>query len=97
MRGRPPRKPDSQPPKTLAAGSEVFGRTMPSGVASALAALDQLQRDETAAVTFGAHSVSVEHRFGLVVLVFPDGTRATGTPEQAAELARLLTAAQPRR
>jgi hypothetical protein len=105
VRARPPRPAADQPlgdpqapaeppePRgSLAAGSEQFGRgTLPEGVATALQALGRLKpRDEAASVAFGAASLTIEHRYGLVTLVLPDGTRVTGTPEQAIELAHVL-------
>jgi hypothetical protein len=93
-----PRPAEPQTPKIVAAGSGKFGRTLPPGVESALHALGRLKRDEVAAVTFGEITITVEHRYGLVVLVLPDGTRATATPEQAEQLAKLLLGAStPRR
>jgi hypothetical protein len=104
VRARPPRttseppinpQPPAEPRPPLAAGSEQFGRgTLPEGVASALQALGRLKpRDEAASLAFGKHTVTIEHRYGLVVLVLPDGTRLTGTPEQASELAHVLLGA----
>ena len=105
VRARPPRPaaeppsqepaPPSEPPPprvSLAAGSEQFGRgRLPEGVANALQALGRLKpRDEVAAIAFGDKTVTIEHRYGLVVMVLPDGSRLTGTPEQALELAHLL-------
>ena len=87
--------PEPERPKLMATGSGKFGRTVPEGV---LHALGKLKRDEVAAVTFGEYTLTVEHRYGLVVLVLPDGTRATATPEQAEELAKVLLASTvPRR
>jgi hypothetical protein len=82
----------------MAAGSEQFGRgTLPEGVATALQALGRLKRDEVASIAFGEATVTIEHRYGLVVLVLPDGTRLTGTPEQATELAHVLTGTTAKR
>lgn len=112
VRARPPRSepppnsterpaeplPDPERPKFIAAGSGKFGRTLPPGVESALHALGRLKRDEAATITFGELTLTVEHRYGLVVLVLPDGTRATATPEQAEQLAKvLLGTSTPRR
>jgi hypothetical protein len=78
----------SEKPAPLATGSARFGRGLPPGVAEAIA---QLQRDGSAEATiFGEHRLEVEHHDRAVVLVFPDGTRAVGTPEQARDLAKLL-------
>lgn len=103
MRGRPPRTVVAEPPanrdddlrpkQPLAAGSEQFGRTLPEGVASALRRIEhQKQRDESATVPFGNSALRIEHRYGVVTVTLADGTRVTGTPEQAAELARVLLA-----
>jgi hypothetical protein len=86
------RQPQVRPPR-LAAGSDSFGRTLPSGVADEVA---RLQRDDKAEpATFGAYELHVEHHDGAVVLVFPDGTRAVGSPEEARDLAKLLLGPVP--
>jgi hypothetical protein len=41
-------------------------------------------------VIFGDVELRIEHHARTVVLVFADGTRAFGTPEQARDLAKLL-------
>jgi hypothetical protein len=95
VRARPPRNapaaerpPDK--PSEFATGSSVFGRGMPEGVKTAMREMRAIHRDESASIPFGQHTLTVEQRYGLIVLVLPDGSRATGTPEQAAELARVL-------
>ena len=91
---RPP-----EPATRLAAGSGEFGRTLPEGVASALKALEHAhapapakERDASATIPWGDGAITVEHRYGVVTIGLDDGTRVTGTPEQAEELAKLLLA-----
>jgi hypothetical protein len=80
-------------PRALAKGSDSFGRTMPPGVAEAVARLQRDKDEDDAAagtLTFGSIQLRIEHHGRDVVLVLPDGTRTTGTPEQARDLAKLL-------
>jgi hypothetical protein len=91
-----------RPPESaarFASGSGEFGRTLPEGVATALEAIKHAhahapakERDASATIAWGDGAITVEHRYGVVTIGLADGTRVTGTPEQAEELAKLLLA-----